>query len=252
MSTIPIPSHRRGFTLVELLVVIGIIALLISILLPSLSKARESAKTVQCASNLRQIFLAAKMYANDHKDYLPQAYVKKKNSAGQDTDWTWLHLLSPYVTIGDPGLEAVTERPMWNTTNRPTIYICSSNPERYVGTSSYAWSSYFGWNGSFVTGSAPRPIKANQIFPATPDHGPRRYCATGTIMAADQRSRLNSNGSLYFNYALNPTDRDPEGERCINAKLHNDGGNFLMADGHVEYLKRTEDKLDLYNGDANR
>src|SRR5256885_12523802 len=64
-------TRRRAFTLVELLVVIGIIAVLISILLPSLARAREAANRTQCLSNMRQLYTALVMYSNQSKEAVP-------------------------------------------------------------------------------------------------------------------------------------------------------------------------------------
>src|SRR5271168_3611875 len=68
--------HRKAFTLVELLVVIGIIALLISVLLPALNRAREQANMIACSSNLRQIGQMCQIYTAENNGYLPYGWAE--------------------------------------------------------------------------------------------------------------------------------------------------------------------------------
>jgi prepilin-type N-terminal cleavage/methylation domain-containing protein/prepilin-type processing-associated H-X9-DG protein len=110
--------RRRGFTLVELLVVIGIIAVLIGILLPTLNRARESARNAQCLSNLRQLGLGCVMYMNQHHGLLPPVrFIPKGQSPGGA------------ITPGGFWLNVLSERGFLkgNNTENRNAYICPNS-----------------------------------------------------------------------------------------------------------------------------
>jgi prepilin-type N-terminal cleavage/methylation domain-containing protein/prepilin-type processing-associated H-X9-DG protein len=94
---------RAGFTLVELLVVIGVIALLLAVLLPSLARAREQAKAAACLSNVKQLATALNMYANDHQIFIFYGGPGFDRKA----------LLYPYLRLGKTNADN-TAMSVWN------------------------------------------------------------------------------------------------------------------------------------------
>jgi len=127
----------RGFTLVELLVVLGIIALLISILLQALTKARKAANVVKCASNLKQLAMATMLYANDYKGAMPpNVDIGGWGSSQPTVAWQWYdsdrigRYLPVAATISTDG------------TIITPVFVCPDAPDRT--TRSYAmniWAS---------------------------------------------------------------------------------------------------------------
>ena len=110
-------KHEKGctsccFTLIELLVVIAIIAILASMLLPALSKARDKARSVQCISNQKQIGINLAMYLDDHAGWYPLAEFR---TAANGTITSWVTLLAEYQFQGQSQLEIYVNHVPYHT-----------------------------------------------------------------------------------------------------------------------------------------
>ena len=167
-------SPRAGFTLVELLVVIGIIALLISILLPSLNSARKAASSVKCLSNLRQMGILTQMYANAYKGSLPPAEYHRRNDkgdAGSDVAVTWGALLAEQLRIGTGVAIGVTANdPTGADANKQRqMFICPdavTRPDSVAPPNTYSAHPLLVPVSSLTVAGGPNPYPVNHPFRA--------------------------------------------------------------------------------------
>jgi len=142
MHTFTKRFQQRGFTLIELLVVIAIIAVLIGVLLPALGKARENARSLKCASNIRQLAIALNQYANDYKNFFPPNRNDvtepdpTDNIPNSGSYWYDVQRLGMYI----PQMNAKDNGSNINPTVGGGVMACPNHP---LGSRSYAMN-YWG------------------------------------------------------------------------------------------------------------
>ena len=223
------PRRAHAFTLVELLVVIGIIALLISILMPALRKAREQAAGLACSSNQRQLMQAFLMFAADHKGRLPGNFTDFSNP---DTDKrAWLLNSGELITAAPRG------GTIYRYVNTEKVYFCPSLQTVKVLSANESNGQFDYASFAVFTGARVTNIKAESKHRLI--DGRTEYLPTPIVCEEDARAINGPNIEGFHNASDRIANNHPVSTwRVVNGeKVANGGGYYASIDGSVHFFK---------------
>lgn len=269
VNQVNLRAKTNGFSLLELLVVISIIALLIGILLPALGNARAAAVATQSLSNVRQIgSVAMSNFLLRHKGLYPwmSSDIPKSNRPHGNKP-RWADYIFPYIENEEvfisPNLdlnESILAKKWWHQTSTVPALAAAKNPERNYGNTALpepeeGWALYggYGYNYQYLGNSRPSvQFRLRDTLIERPSQtvvvGNTAGAAEGTdgqyvIDSPLPSSRGSGKSGGYYS-----TKSSGIGNRAIPSFSKKGLGEFVFADGHGEHM--TRDKLDDFDGDG--
>jgi prepilin-type processing-associated H-X9-DG protein/prepilin-type N-terminal cleavage/methylation domain-containing protein len=244
----PIRGFRPvNFTLIELLVVIAIIAILASMLLPSLQQAKNKAKQNSCLNNQKQLGLAMSMYLDDNDEWYPFA-VAKYGAMGWNNVWTW-----------DDALAGYDGRSSWSQSDDSATITANSAHAQNPGIYRCPEEQEFGWNNgyrrSYAMNSGWKDPSDNQRPRGLSEGDVTSKAVTvedasGTFLLVEVRTELGTDGTGYAatqniisggQWGYFSSARSPFYQNYIVLPAWHSGRfNYLFCDGHAEALRPTD------------
>lgn len=252
--------RSRGFTLIELMTVIALVAVLLALLAPAIAQSQDDARRAACMNNLKQIGLAMHNY-HDVYNSLPPGWVAKNAEAGTGPSFGWMASVLPFVD----------QAPLFNTLdfnvfdkNDPQrlqtvipVYRCPSDPMVDLNPirGKFASASYSGNAGNErLPGSIDTPLKTNGMFWLNSNCRFQHITdgMSNTFMVGERC--LDSASGIWVGTTKNRNENDAVSDGSHHARLnasiesfssrHPGGANFVMGDGAVRFVSNDIESLD--------